>query len=758
MGSSIGLIKHFGVLCMLSSVPVLSGHAQPPSAGADPAPLFTSAAAPGREQKIDAASYGSLNAKMAQQGTVRVIVGLASSREPLPSIRVDERPDSIDWENRRQGIGRLQDHILGQMNPRNVAAITRFSHIPFMALEVDAAALERLLQMPEVTSVREVQRLEPTLQQSIPIIGADLAWTNGFTGQGQTVAILDTGVDKSHSFLAGKVVAEACFSTTLAGQYTSLCPGGAESSTVSGSGANCTGHSDCSHGTHVAGIAAGKSSTSSGVAKDANIIAIQVFSRPVSSGRLSAFDEDLIQALEYAFSLRNLYRIAAVNLSLGGGIYSSSSQCDSAGPAFKAAIDNLRSVGIATVIASGNNSSSTGISYPGCISTAISVGATTDSDTIASFSNSASWLSLLAPGVNIISSRPGGTFASLSGTSMATPHVTGAWALLKQKSPTITVSQALLDLSSTGTPIFDARNGITKPRIRVNTALGASITLSANPAGPQPAGASVTFTAQLSTSSSNYEYQFWKYGISTDFQWVIVRPYSPSNTWTWDSSNDPGVNRFRVWARPIGSTIQYEALDEEGYEIVTSGSSTIVQVPFNDVQADATAVRIRIDAYLPNPGVNKKIIGTVPLTAFTSKGVGLVTQTDYAGQLGLTEYGDMTSYQITSDFVMSGDMLRWRFVDPLDPNRKAAVQKVGFYYGAVDEKITAIFLDRTGAVLGAVVLPPTPLTASLGFQAPSAQIHQIVFSHLGNDLWVVGSFTLSPSATTDITFSGFQVP
>lgn len=218
----------------------------------------------------------------------------------------------------------------------------------------------------------------------------------------------------------------------------------------------------------MAGIAAGANgiflgSAFSGVAKDASIIAIQVFSD--INGSLGSWDSDEIKGLEQVYALRGTYQIAAVNLSLGGGYYTSN--CDSSYPAYKTAIDNLRSVGIATVIASGNNGYTNGISFPACISTAISVGATDKSDVVASYSNSASLLDLLAPGSSILSSIPGGGYAYFSGTSMATPHVTGAWALLKSAKPSATVDEIFTALHNTGIPITDTRNGLVFPRISV---------------------------------------------------------------------------------------------------------------------------------------------------------------------------------------------------------------------------------------------------------------------------------------------------
>lgn len=140
-------------------------------------------------------------------------------------------------------------------------------------------------------------------------------------------------------------------------------------------------------------------------------------------------------------------------MSLGGEAYSS--YCDSSQSATKAAIDNLRSSGIATIIASGNDGYCGSINAPACISTAVSVGATTKLDQEAVFNNYAPILALFAPGYSIYSSVPGG-WGYKNGTSMAAPHVAGAWAILKQYSPLSTVSDILTSLQNTGVSIANA--------------------------------------------------------------------------------------------------------------------------------------------------------------------------------------------------------------------------------------------------------------------------------------------------------------
>jgi hypothetical protein len=148
-----------------------------------------------------------------------------------------------------------------------------------------------------------------------------------------------------------------------------------------------------------------------------------------------------------------------------------SSTCDSQNPAMTAVIDNLRSVGIATVVAAGNGGNVNGISSPACISHAISVGATSDgsgglaADQVMDFSNSDSFLSLLAPGYEITSSVPGGGFAGFAGTSMAAPHVAGAWAIARQAFPTASVDAVLAGFQNSGKPVLDPGNGHTFARI-----------------------------------------------------------------------------------------------------------------------------------------------------------------------------------------------------------------------------------------------------------------------------------------------------
>jgi len=302
----------------------------------------------------------------------------------------------------------------------------------------------------------------PVLDESTGIINIAASFAAGFDGTGQTVAIIDTGVDTSHPFVAGRVIREACFTDNA-------CPDGTGTQIGGGAAPPCLWGSGCGHGTHVAGIIAGRSAVMSGVAPGANIIAIQVFSRvdetiecagEIPCARARA--DDVLRALEYVYSLRNEVQISAVNLSLSSDD-ARLVGCDES--QMKSPIDRLRAAGIATIVSSGNGGAKDGLGLPACISSTISVGATNGvSDTVWPDSNSAPALDFLAPGVAVSSAIPGDQFASATGTSAAAPHVAGAWALSAQRLGTRDVATIADHLRRTGVPIADS-NGVITPRI-----------------------------------------------------------------------------------------------------------------------------------------------------------------------------------------------------------------------------------------------------------------------------------------------------
>ncbi|MBK8211770.1 MAG: S8 family serine peptidase [Rhodospirillales bacterium] len=246
---------------------VTDAHAQ--NAPAAPIIVYTGAA------EGTGAPAAALVARANERGVLRVIVGI---RETLAN---EESLAPAQAKAQRARLRASQQAVLEATAGAGVTGVTLFDTIPFAALNADAATVQRLLADPRVTSVQEDVPVPPSLLQSVPLIKADQAAAAGFSGTGQVVAILDTGVSKTHPmFAGGKIASEACYSSTVPNHSKSLCPGGAASSTAVGSGVNCAvGINGCYHGTHVASIAVGSTASRKGVARGARAIAIQVFSR-----------------------------------------------------------------------------------------------------------------------------------------------------------------------------------------------------------------------------------------------------------------------------------------------------------------------------------------------------------------------------------------------------------------------------------------------------------------------------------------------
>ena len=465
----------------------------------------------GGEPVVEASKARSLRAlrnRIRSEGRVKVIVGLRTTGQPVVATATGLRAA----ETRTRPIAQAQRLLSLRMSGHNISSMRRFKFIPYVAMEVDSAALEALATDPEVISVAEDGVVYPLLAESTAQIGAPHAWSQGYSGDGRTVAVLDTGVDGGHPFLTGKVVSEACYSY-------SFCPGGVGESVGPGSGGPCPSTlSDCFHGTAMAGVAAGRGTDFSGVARQAQIIAIQVFSQ-CGEDCINSDDSHWIQGLERVLELSDSFDIAAVNLSLGRTL-TESENCDSEFPAVKEAMDNLRAAGIATVAASGNAGSPTAIDFPACISSAVSVGSTDDGsgettpDAVSDFSNSSPLLDLLAPGRWITTSTLGDEFHPYRGTSLATPHVTGAWAVLKSKAPRASVADLLSVLKVTGIPIADPRNDLVRPRIQVDAALDSILAEM-----PYSSGTLLTLTA---TPNPGFRFGSWRDCDSPDGNRCVV--------------------------------------------------------------------------------------------------------------------------------------------------------------------------------------------------------------------------------------------
>lgn len=378
------------------------------------------------------------------------------------------------------------------LTAQGITNVREIQGLPLMTFELKQSQLTAMAESGQFAIIVEDKLSKPYLGSSGPVINVPALHNLGGDGDGQTVAILDTGVDIDHPFLNGRVVEGACYSSNFAAHgATSLCPGGADSATTVASGNHCTGVPGCDHGTHVAGIAAGRPDgaiTITGVAPEADVMAVQVFSRfddvpggpntcasvGTTSPCVLSYDSDQIRGLQRVVTRAAALNIAAANMSLGGGSFAAA--CDTDNAALKAIIDQLITAGGTTVIAAGNDSFTAAIGSPGCISTAFTVGSTTDADNISGFSNLSETVDVLAPGSSIESSVPGTGFAVFNGTSMATPQVTGAIAAIASCAPAgTTVADIEAQLVATGTNITDGRPGgsVAKNRVDLSAAAAA---------------------------------------------------------------------------------------------------------------------------------------------------------------------------------------------------------------------------------------------------------------------------------------------
>lgn len=406
-------------------------------------------------------------------GSTNVIVTL----ERPAGLTAQGGPTATNFPAQRAQIATARRQLAASVPADAIMEVHRtYDTLPSVAAKIDANALDYLLDSGLVKSIHEDKFRYTTLASAMEHVGVASTWRDGKGGAGQTVVVLDTGVQNDHEFLGGRVVDEACFSYQSDEgifHYRSLCPNG--ESTQYGRGAsnpmvpNCfhKGVSNCSHGTHVAGIVAGHTGGTHGAAPQANIISIQVFTKtPLCRDNqcLGAADSDILAGLDYVNStLRHRYNISSVNMSLGDTV-SHTEPCENS--VFRPVIRSLLSNGIATVIASGNSYHADGVAEPGCVPEAVTVGSVNDgsfcswgnvANEITPFSNMGSGVDLLAVGACVRSSIPGNDYAVSSGTSMATPAVAGAFAVMKAEHPTLSVAEVLQRLQSTGTRVMDQR-------------------------------------------------------------------------------------------------------------------------------------------------------------------------------------------------------------------------------------------------------------------------------------------------------------
>ena len=318
----------------------------------------------------------------------------------------------------------LNARDIEQLLPEWAGTVTaRFDHAlnGFSAVMTEAQAIA-LSQDSRVRFVEEDSVMEALVTQTNPPWGLDrigqrdlpLNQTYSFTttGTGVTAYIIDTGIRRTHQQFGGRAVIG--FDAIGDGQNTNDCNG---------------------HGTHVSGTVGG---STFGVAKNVRLVAVRVLA---CNG--SGSNAGVIAGVNFVTSNHQAGAPAVANMSLGGG----------ASAALDAAVRNSIADGVTYAIAAGNSNTNAANSSPARVAEAITVGATTMTDARSSFSNFGSVVDIFAPGSSILSSfnTSNTATATLSGTSMATPHVAGVAARILQANPGFTPAQVRNEIVNTAT-------------------------------------------------------------------------------------------------------------------------------------------------------------------------------------------------------------------------------------------------------------------------------------------------------------------
>jgi subtilisin family serine protease len=345
--------------------------------------------------------------------------------------------------------------------PKNIRT---FRLLPIIAMEIEASSLSAVKSIGQSIEIYRDEEMRPMLSQSASMINAHVINNAGYTGKGTVVAVIDTGIDTKHPFLAGRTIKEICFA--------SHCPNGEMAMAGPGASYPSPDFPRFEHGTHVAGIAVGASREFSGVAPDAKLIAVNIQNPNGLLGTAAA-----LHALEslYFLKVEEGVPISSINMSFGV-LCKNSTLVDY----YEFLAQKMRQAGVALIAASGNKGDKHSISSPACAPSVISVGSVGKSLKVTVYSNSSPDLDLLAPGGDqstgisdgILSSIPNGEYKHDQGTSIAAAQVAGAIAAMRQALPHVSVDQLLDALKKTGRPIKDT-NGLTHALIDIAAALKA---------------------------------------------------------------------------------------------------------------------------------------------------------------------------------------------------------------------------------------------------------------------------------------------
>ncbi|MDP3734567.1 MAG: S8 family serine peptidase [Nanoarchaeota archaeon] len=442
----------------------------------------------------------------------------------------------------------------------------QYTTINALAGEITADGLAKLEQNPAVESIVYDYPITISLDVSVPLVGAAAVQTlsvNGdlIQGDGETVCVIDTGIDYTHPAFGGCTTADF-----IAGNCAKVIGG------YDIADADTDPKDSNNHGSHVAGIVASTDATYTGVAPAAKLVAVKVF--PGSSGSTNV--SNVIAGIDWCKNNAATYNISIITLSLGDGSqHNSDCDTDILASAANSAVD----AGIFVDVASGNNGYSSGIGVPSCASKVAAVGWTSDTDAISSGSNSGLILDLLAPGTSIMSSKTGSGFMALSGTSMAAPHVAGAAALIRQYwkqayGITLTPAEVMTTLTDNGVMLFDSRNSLTFPRIDLLAAVQPHLLFTANSVTNNSVITNpIVYLEGISDVPLSAAVVEWNYNNGTSYNYTMNLLNSTLFNYT-VTDLPSGVYTYKLYGINLGGTNGVST--ERMLTINTGGSGTTV--------------------------------------------------------------------------------------------------------------------------------------------------------------------------------------